>query len=343
MSEEKTKKMKILVATGIYPPDIGGPATYAKNLKEEWEKNGHQVKVLFFRLEKKLPTGVRHLYYFFRLLFNLSSVDFILILDTFSVGLPTILAAKLFNKKTILRTGGDFLWEQYVKNHRIDITLKDFYISRPKLNFKERTIYFLTKYILRNVNLLIFSTIWQRDIFIKNYNLKEGLCRIVENFYPLKSKENFSYQEKNFLWAGRMIRLKNVERLRRAMVEAQKQRPDFSLDLITGVSSEELAQKIKNSYAIILPSLSEISPNFILEAIKYNKPFIVTRENGLMNRIEELGIFIDPLDEEDIKSKILYLAEENNYKLAREKNKNFNFTHSWQEIAKEFICLFQKI
>jgi len=29
--------MKILIATGIYPPDIGGPAKYAKSLAEELE------------------------------------------------------------------------------------------------------------------------------------------------------------------------------------------------------------------------------------------------------------------------------------------------------------------
>lgn len=335
--------MKILIATGIYPPDIGGPATYAKNLREEWEKSGHQVKVLFFGLEKKLPTGLRHLYYFFRLLFNLSSIDFILILDTFSVGLPTVLAAKLFNKKTLLRTGGDFLWEQYIKNHQIDLTLNDFYLSKPQLNSKERVIYFLTKYILRNVDLLVFSTKWQRDIFIKNYDLKDVRCWIIENFYPVKSGEDFSYQNRNFLWAGREIRLKNVERLKRAMIEAQKQNQDLSLDLITGIGHAELSQKIKNCYAVILPSLSEVSPNFILEAIKYNKPFITTKENGLKDKIGEVGIFIDPLDEEDIKNKILYLAEENNYELTREKIKSFGFVHSWQEIAQEFICLFQKI
>ena len=134
--------MKILITTGIYPPDVGGPATYAKNLKEEWEKIGYRVKVVFFGLEKKLPTGLRHLYYFFRLLPEITTVNFILILDTFSVGLPALAAAKIFRKKTILRTGGDFLWEQYVQNHQADIILSDFYTQHPKLNFKEKVIFY---------------------------------------------------------------------------------------------------------------------------------------------------------------------------------------------------------
>lgn len=31
---------KVVIATGIYPPDIGGPALYAKHLKEEFSKGG---------------------------------------------------------------------------------------------------------------------------------------------------------------------------------------------------------------------------------------------------------------------------------------------------------------
>ena len=66
-----TNYMKILIATGIYPPDIGGPAQYARGVEEAWKKEGHEVKVLAFRLERKIPTGIRHLYYFFRVLFSL--------------------------------------------------------------------------------------------------------------------------------------------------------------------------------------------------------------------------------------------------------------------------------
>ncbi len=51
--------MKILICTGIYPPDIGGPAQYADNLKDEFLKQGNAVKILTYKLEKKLPIGIR--------------------------------------------------------------------------------------------------------------------------------------------------------------------------------------------------------------------------------------------------------------------------------------------
>ncbi len=91
--------MKILICTGIYPPDIGGPAYYAKELNDEFLRQEHHAKVLAYKLEKRLPTGIRHLFYFFRILFVVLKIDLIISLDTFSVGLPAVLAAKIFRKK----------------------------------------------------------------------------------------------------------------------------------------------------------------------------------------------------------------------------------------------------
>ena len=40
--------MKILICTGIYPPDSGGPATYSKFLFDELPKNEIEVEVFSF-------------------------------------------------------------------------------------------------------------------------------------------------------------------------------------------------------------------------------------------------------------------------------------------------------
>ena len=39
--------MKILIATGIYPPELGGPAEYAKNLEYIWKKGDKQYNSYF--------------------------------------------------------------------------------------------------------------------------------------------------------------------------------------------------------------------------------------------------------------------------------------------------------
>ena len=41
-----SNRMKILIVTGIFPPDIGGPATYVPAVGNELVKRGHQVTVV---------------------------------------------------------------------------------------------------------------------------------------------------------------------------------------------------------------------------------------------------------------------------------------------------------
>ena len=52
-------KKKILIATGIYPPSIGGPATYSKMLFDELPHYNIEVKVVSFDTVSKWPKGIR--------------------------------------------------------------------------------------------------------------------------------------------------------------------------------------------------------------------------------------------------------------------------------------------
>src|SRR3989344_4561746 len=205
--------MKIIIATGIYPPDIGGPAQYAKNLKAEFEGLGHQVKVLTYQLEKKMPIGVRHLWFFLRCLLTFPRSDLVIALDTFSVGLPAVMAAKNFGKKIIIRTGGGFLWEQFVERTGDLVLLKDFYQTRLyKLNLKEKIVFKFSRWTICNASRLIFSTDWQRKIWLPVYGFDEAKTIIVENYYGPKEL-SFPPSEKNFLAGSRSLKLKNFERL----------------------------------------------------------------------------------------------------------------------------------
>jgi glycosyltransferase involved in cell wall biosynthesis len=91
-----------------------------------------------------------------------------------------------------------------------------------------------------------------------------------------------------------------------------------------------------------LVSLADISPNTILDALRCNKPFILTKENGL-DRLKDIAILVDPKNEDEIKEKILWLSDKENYLSQKKKIESFSFTHSWEEMANEFINLFKKI
>jgi len=79
--------------------------------------------------------------------------------------------------------------------------------------------------------------------------------------------------------------------------------PDIELNCGKAVY-DSFVEKIHRSYAVILVSLGDISPNMILDAIRLNRPFICTKEVGIYDRIKGAGIFVDPLDEMAIESAI---------------------------------------
>lgn len=334
--------MRILIATGIYPPAIGGPSQYAKNIEAEWERNGHRVKVRTFKFELFLPAGIRHLYYFLKIIPAVVWCDFIFALDTFSVGWPATCASRFLGRKIIIRTGGDFLWEGYVERSKELVLLKDFYqTTRRKWSRKERIIFYITKWTLHHTDTLIFSTKWQKDIWFEPYNLEKTRVAFVENYYGTKEK-SFEPVRKDFIGGARPLVWKNIELVRKAF--ASREIADMAATYHPeAYPREEFMPKIAHSYAIILVSLGDISPNLILDAIRYNKPFIITKENGLLDRIGDIAIVANPRDEHDIKAKVLWLCKKGNYGSQIKKMKSFIFTHTWEEMAREIIDIWKKI
>ena len=323
--------MKILLSTGIYPPKVGGPAQYAKNLKDNFEKIGHCVSVKTFGIEGCLQSGLRHLFFFFKIIPKLLISDLVIILDTYSVGFPTVFASKILSKKSIIRTGGDFLWEHYIEKTKKKVLLKKFYTEeRGNFSLKERIIFRVTRWTLKNASRVVFSTNWQRDISVQAYNLKSEKTDIIENYYGTKESD-IAPVDKVLVGSARNIILKNLDILKKFGV------------FTDNLPFEKFMQKIKSCFGVIVLSVSEVSPNLILDAIRYNRPFICTREVGIYDRIKNAGTFVDPLDKKQIEEAILNLSTEEGYSIAKEKVKNFNFVHTWEEITCEFIDIFKKI
>ncbi|MBI5147793.1 MAG: glycosyltransferase family 4 protein [Parcubacteria group bacterium] len=334
--------MRILICTGVYPPDIGGPAKYAKNLAEEFSRRGHEVRVLAYRFEKKIPAGIRHCFYFLRVLFNLPASDYLIALDMFSTGFPAVLAGGIFGKKTVLRVGGDFLWETYMESTGNLIGIKDFYAKHPPFPLKFKIIALLQKFTLQNASALAFNSRWQKNFFEEIYRLNQKENRVVENFYPEKTG-GAEAKRKNFLFAGRKTKFKNLKLLHGVFEELKAEGSGAELEIIDNLSAEELREKIKNSYALATVSVSDFAPNFIIEGLGADKPFILTKECGLAEKLEGLGVFVDPFDKKSVKEAVLFLMDENNYNERRERIARFGFTHSWRDIADEFLSVYKKV
>ena len=319
--------MRILITAPLSGVDIGGPTQYAPNLAKEFEELGYKVKIISYdRVEKILPIGLRHIYFFLKIIPSVIWADRIITLDTFSVGVPSVWATILFDKKIVVRIGGDFLWESYVERTGDKITLKQFNFHIPKI------ILYFTKVLIRFADKLAFNTEWQRSIWENSYDISNVKSCVVKNYIP--DKNSHILTGNYFLWAGRKVKLKNIDLLKELSEE-------FKIEIVFGLSHAQLQEKIKNCYAVVLPSFSEVCPNFILEAISFNKPFIVTSETGLKEICSIGGIFINPFDKKALKQAILEMLDIENYKRHKTGLESLSLSHSWQTLAKEFLSLCQ--
>ncbi|MDB5244617.1 MAG: hypothetical protein JWN18_487 [Parcubacteria group bacterium] len=104
--------MRIVIATPLYPPEIGGPATYAKLLHDSFPGKGIEIDIVKFSTVRHLPKLVRHYAYYRRVLKAAKKADVILALDPVSVGLPAMKAAKKAGKPFVVKIVGDYAWEQ---------------------------------------------------------------------------------------------------------------------------------------------------------------------------------------------------------------------------------------
>ncbi len=336
--------MKIVISTGIYPPEIGGPAEYAKNLHDALALQGHGVHVRVFGKFRRFPWGIRHIVFFLYVLPTVASSDFVIALDGFSAGVM-VLAAKLFGKKVVFRTGGDLLWEAFVDRTKEPVLLKDFYrTSLQKLSLKEKMMFRLMRWTLRNLSAIVWSTEWQRDIFLKPYGLETQRHFIVENFYPPVSRrgEIEMPAKKVFFSPSRDIFLKNKTMLAQVFAEISKTNPEVVLDMKT-VLHGAISQKLASVYALIVPSLSEISPNLALEALGTCTPIIVTEENGIRDRLHDMAVFINPLQQSSMTEGIQKLLNPDAYADYKRKLGERTFVHSWQQIADEFTGIYRKL
>lgn len=118
--------MRLVIATPLYPPEIGGPATYARLLEEGLPARGVEVTLVKFGEVRHLPKLVRHLAYFARVRRALKKADLVLALDPVSVGLPSCLAAWTLGKPLLVKVVGDYAWEQGRQRFGVEQALDEF-------------------------------------------------------------------------------------------------------------------------------------------------------------------------------------------------------------------------
>lgn len=324
--------MKVVIATPFYPPERGVLGVYAAGLAGAFEKRGDTVVVVPFADTRHLPPGLRHLAYFSRILTAAPGASFVLGLDTWSVGLPALLAAKIRRVPYVVRIGGDFLWESYIERTHSTVRLSEFYTQPRAYSLKEHFIFHATRWLLRRANVVFFNTKFQKRIWEDAYGFPSGKSHVLENYYPPVTM--YPAEARVFVSGNRSSLYKNVERLDLAFEQVRRKYPAATLDTRLLLHDEHLARN-KNAYAVIVPSISEVSSNNVIDGVSCGKPFVMTDDTGTSERLQDCGIFVDTRSEEKLGEAIESLLDQTTYDRLAQNIRNFSFTHSWDEIVTE--------
>lgn len=358
--EAKPRRFRILIATPLFPPQLGGPAIYAQNLSEEFLKLSHNVRVVSFGKYLRYPSGLRHLLYFFALARRAVMCDLIFALDYISVGFPASIISLIFRKPLVIRVEGDFLWESFVERTREDVTLLNFYLNPPNLTFKEKLVKQISGWTMCRANRLVFSSEWRRQMVLGIYKIPPDKTKIIRNAFPFRKNDIQRQRVNVILWAGRMLYLKNLQRLIRAFADINV--PSYELHLagegperknlehlvgefhmedrikfFPSMVHEKLMEKLVSSTAVVLPSLSDVGPNIVAEAAGSGVHVIMTKESGYAEEFHGVEL-IDPLDEDDLRKKLEKFIKEP----AERKMPSFA-VRPWADAAGEWINLFDTL
>jgi glycosyltransferase involved in cell wall biosynthesis len=85
-------------------------------------------------------------------------------------------------------------------------------------------------------------------------------------------------------------------------------------------------------------SLSDISPNTVLDAIALRLPVILTKNTGLYETLKDSGVcrFIDPFDQKDIESAIIEMCDEQIWSLYKQAYSSFRWPQTWETLFLEY-------
>lgn len=146
---------RILLAAGLYPPDIGGPATYAHMIASTLPERGIPVSVVPFSSVRSYPKILRHAAYAWRLYKAAGAADIIYALDPVSVGLPALIVSLVRRRPLLLRLGGDYAWEQGQQRFGVAETLDAYTAARKRAPWPVRCFHALQVVVCKRAQKVI--------------------------------------------------------------------------------------------------------------------------------------------------------------------------------------------
>lgn len=316
--------MKIVIAAEIYPPDIGGPATYSQNLAGELVSRGHYVSLICYgeaasedkvskfsitRITRELPRRKRYSEYRKQLSSLAKNCDMIYAMGPVSSGWNVYKVAKKLHKPFVVKVVGNYAWEQ-AANMGVTKTLPDTFDDEWRLPFRIWFLKYIQAIVCQKANKIITPSEYLKGL-VKNWGVGDDTIEVIYNAVPAMAHTERIPRHPIILAVGRLVTWKGFETLIEVMPEIIETEPQMKLVIVgAGPLERVLEEKIKDMHLekcvrltgkleknhvathyqhamlFVLNSGYEGLPHTVLEAMSFGTPVIVSNIGGNPEVIE---------------------------------------------------------
>ncbi len=238
----------IMLASGIFPPDIGGPSIHSEHFLRGFSEKGIKTGVVTYsdvgkfneidneydieRVSRRIPFGVRHLVYFLRLMIASLKYEIIYAQDISATGIPAMLVSKFIKRRFFIRIGGDILWERLAEKGRTNLSAVVFY---DKGFYFKYILYHIGVSVLSRAEKIIVPTQLLADIYRVHYGIPEEKIMVIKNPIKIeipKYSDIKNSTDSNIVFAGRFVKYKNLDKLIKVFSEIYEEIRPAKLILI---------------------------------------------------------------------------------------------------------------
>lgn len=247
--------MKIILATPVYPPEIGGPATYTKGLALKL-RDSHEIVIVAYASTSELIGGVKlfvaskqrplpiRLLKFFSILWRESrTADVIYVQNAMAAGLPAVLVGSLRGISVVLKFVGDEAWERANQTGKTKKRLEEF-LASPEGGWRTSVRMLIQGFVLRHADIVTAPSEYLLDALVRTYRVKKKRAFVNYNVAVIDAEAPFSTTPipHQIVTTARLTEWKGVDGIIRAVTLLKEHYADVRL-VICGDGPE--MQKLK--------------------------------------------------------------------------------------------------